>query len=144
QTVVIGDDGAQAASPPHVRLIKEQLFLAGLPEMIEFLQVTADQPAPAVPWPLQWQKAVARRDALTVSEAGVADNAKTLPLTNEMEALLAPVRGDSVNGHRVTPRFRTRLHPSIRRETALARAWLKSRGRRISKWAPGRRPQWHR
>jgi hypothetical protein len=90
--------GALATPLAHTanRIVTEQRFLSGLMPFEEFLQVTTGQPAPLIPWEVHWQQAAAIRQALVTADAGIVDNAPTRPLPPEFDALLAPVRADSV------------------------------------------------
>jgi hypothetical protein len=65
---------------------EDTVFLVGRPPREEFLQVTAGQPAPAVPWADLWQTANAHIQNLAATEGGY-----TVPETQPLAAELAPL-----------------------------------------------------
>jgi hypothetical protein len=95
---IAGGDGARAIpfTPAADQTVNQQIFLAGLSPTEEFMQATAQQPPPRVPWEDRWHQAAAVRQTLVATEGGVADNPETRPLPLELDSLLGPVHADVV------------------------------------------------
>jgi hypothetical protein len=95
ETPIEKEDAANAiSSVVALPGFKRRVYLIGLPELSEFMQQCADQPAPTDPWQLQWFVASSERAALDQTEGGIADKPAISPLPKDISPLAQRIATD--------------------------------------------------